>query len=128
MFLANDRFSVAMRERLEQVVNYSERRAERRAEEGRTLMSDDRAIMAEVRMIGAGLVTVLIIALVLNEVYEAVEFETDADGNYEGPFGPIVDDLETTGVAALSLLVVGFIIVAASAIMRVFGGSGMGGR
>ena len=117
-----------MRERLEQVVNYSERRAERRAEEGRTLMSDDRAIMAEVRMIGAGLVTVLIIALVLNEVYEAVEFETDTDGNYEGPFGPIVDDLETTGVAALSLLVVGFIIVAASAIMRVFGGSGMGGR
>ena len=78
-------------------------------------------------MVGAALVTILIIALVLNEVYNAVEFETDADGNYTGPFGSVVSDLETTGVAALSLLIVGLIIVAASAIMRVFGTSGMGG-
>lgn len=103
------------------------KRAEKRAEDGRTLSNNDRAIMGEVRMIGGALVTILIIALVLSEVYSAVEFETDADGNYESPFGSVVGDLETTGVAAISLLIVGLLVVAASAIMRVFGNTGFGG-
>lgn len=85
-------------------------------------------IMSEVRMVGSALVVILIITLVLTEVYDAVDFEQDADGNYTGPFGEIVGDLETTGVAAMSLLVVGLIVVAASAIMRFFGGGGFGGR
>jgi hypothetical protein len=87
----------------------------------------DRGIMNAVRMVGAGLVMTLVIVLVLTEVHAAIPFETDNSGNYTGPFGDVVGQLETTGVAALSLLVVGFIVVAASTIMRYFGG-GFGGR
>jgi hypothetical protein len=87
----------------------------------------DRGIMNAVRMVGAGLVMTLIIVLVLTEVHAAVPFETDNNGNYIGPFGDVVGSIESTGVAALSLLVVGFIVVSASAIMRFFGG-GFGGR
>ena len=96
-------------------------RARNRAEEGRTFASNDRAIMNEVRMIGGALVTILIIALVLNEVYAAVNI------NNSSPWHSIVDDLETTGVAAISLLIVGLLVVAATAIMRMFGGGGFGG-
>jgi len=71
-------------------------------------------------MIGGGLVLTLIVTLVLTEVYAAINIST-------GPFTGVVDSLETTGVAALSLLVVGFLVIAASAIMRYFGG-GFGGR
>ena len=83
---------------------------------------EDRAVMNEVRMIGGALVAIVIIALVLTEVYNAVEFETDADGNYTGPFGEIVATAETTGVAAITLLVVGLLVLAASVIMRFMGG------
>ena len=83
----------------------------------------DRAIMSEVRTIGGALVAVVIVALVLTEVYDAVDFETDAYGNYTGPFGPIVEAAETTGVAAITLLVVGLLVLAASVIMRFMGGS-----
>jgi len=76
--------------------------------------------MAEVRLIGAGLVMMLIITLVLTEVYNAVDISS-------GPFQEVVTTLESTGVAALTLLVVGFLVVAASAIMRFFG-TGFGGR
>ena len=79
-----------------------------------------RGIMAEVRLIGAGLVMMLIITLVLTEVYNAVDVTS-------GPFQEVVTTLESTGVAALTLLVVGFLVVAASAIMRFFG-TGFGGR
>ncbi len=71
-------------------------------------------------MIGGAMITILILALVLTEVHGAVAVT-------DGPFSEIVTDLETTGVAALSLLVVGLLIVAASAIMRYFGG-GFGSR
>ena len=83
----------------------------------------DRAIMSEVRMIGGALVAIVIVALVLTEVYDAVDFETDADGNYTGPFGPIVEAAETTGVAAITLLVVGLLVLAASVILLFMGGS-----
>ena len=93
-----------------------------------SLQQDDRAILGEVRMIAGGLVMVLIITLVLTEVHNAVDFETD-NGTYTGPFGDVISTLESTGVAALTLLVVGFLVVAASAIMRYFGtGFGGGGR
>jgi|GEM_PF-1682820 len=109
-------------ERTEEAKSLGMNKAEQNARERRSRLDmGDRAIMAEVRMIGAALVTILIIALVLNEVYAAVDIG-------EGPFSDVVDDLETTGVAALSLLIVGLIIVAASAIMRVFGGGGFGAR
>ena len=83
---------------------------------------EDRAIMSEVRVVGGALVSVLIISLVLTEVYNAVDFETDADGDYTGPFGDIVAQAETTGVAAITLLIVGLIVLAASVIMRFMGG------
>ena len=97
------------------------------SEDGRSLASDDRAIMSEVRMIGGALVAILIVALVLTEVYNAVDFEQDPDGNYTGPFGEIVGQAETTGVAAITLLVVGLLVLAASVIMRYMGG-GFGAR
>ena len=84
------------------------------------LNNDNRGIMTEVRMIGGGLVLTLIVTLVLTEVYNAIDVSS-------GPFSSVVTSLETTGVAALSLLVVGFLVIAASAIMRYFGG-GFGGR
>ena len=83
---------------------------------------EDRAVMNEVRMIGGALVAIVIIALVLTEVYNAVDFETDADGNYTGPFGEIVATAESTGVAAITLLIVGLLVLAASVIMRFMGG------
>ena len=95
----------------------------KRKHEQASLVADQRGIMSEVRMIGGALVAVVIVALVLTEVYDAVDFETDADGNYTGPFGPIVEAAETTGVAAITLLVVGLLVLAASVIMRFMGGS-----
>jgi hypothetical protein len=93
---------------------------DRAREQAADLSEDDRGIMAEVRLIGAGLVMMLIITLVLTEVYNAVDVSS-------GPFQEVVTTLESTGVAALTLLVVGFLVVAASAIMRFFG-TGFGGR
>lgn len=93
---------------------------DRAREQAEDLSEDDRGIMAEVRLIGAGLVMMLIITLVLTEVYNAVDVSS-------GPFQEVVTTLESTGVAALTLLVVGFLVVAASAIMRFFG-TGFGGR
>jgi len=76
----------------------------------------DRAIMSEVRMVGGALVAVVIVALVLTEVYEAVDIEE------ESPFHGIVESAETTGVAAITLLIVGLLVLAASVIMRFMGG------
>lgn len=77
---------------------------------------EDRAIMNEVRMIGGALVGIVIIALVLTEVYNAVEIPDTS------PFYGIVESAETTGVAAITLLVVGLLVLAASVIMRFMGG------
>ena len=82
---------------------------------------DRMGVMGEVRLIGGALVTILIIALVLNEVYDAVDLGT-------GPFSGIGDDLETTGVAAIGLLIIALLVLAASTIMRFMGGAGFGGR
>lgn len=70
-----------------------------------------------VRLIGGAMVTILLIAVVLNEVFAAVSVG-------DGPFSEIGTDLETTGVAAVSLLVVGLIVLAANRLMNIFG-SGM---
>ena len=82
-----------------------------------SLSTDDRAIMSEVRMIGGALVAIVIVALVLTEVYDAVEIDS------ESPFHGIVESAETTGVAAITLLIVGLLVLAASVIMRFMGGS-----
>jgi len=77
----------------------------------------DRAIMAEVRMIGGALVAIVIVALVLTEVYQAINISESS------PFYGIVQSAESTGVAAITLLVVGLLVLAASVIMRFMGGS-----
>ena len=89
---------------------------------------DRMPIMGEIRLIGGALVFLLLIVFVLTEIYNAVEFETDEGGEYTGPFGSIVDDLESIGAVALSLIVLALLVVAAAAIMRFFGQSGFGGR
>jgi hypothetical protein len=86
-----------------------------------SLKNDTRGMMNEIRMIGGGLVMLLIVTLVLTEVYGAINITESS------PFYSVVTALEGTGTAALTLLVVGFLVVAASAIMRYFGG-GFGGR
>lgn len=72
-------------------------------------------IVGEARMLGGAMIVMLLVAVVLNEVYSAVDVGS-------GPFSEIGTELETTGVAAIGLLVVGLIIVAANAIMSRFGG------
>lgn len=82
---------------------------------------DDRGMMREVRIIGGGLIMVLIVTLVLTEVHAAAAVDT-------GPFANVTTSLENTGVSALVLLIVGFLVIAATAIMRFFGAGGFGGR
>ena len=89
----------------------------KRKHEEASLVADQRGIMSEVRMIGGALVAVVIIALVLTEVYGAVDIDDTS------PFYDIVQSAETTGVAAITLLVVGLLVLSASVIMRFMGGS-----
>lgn len=79
-------------------------------------------MMREIQLVGSGLVFTFILLIVLDEIYNATDY-----GQGNGPFSGLVDTLETTGASALTLLVVGFIVVAASGIMRYFG-AGLGGR
>lgn len=88
----------------------------------RDALKERLGIMGEVRLIGGAVVTILILALVLNEVYDSIEI------NDTSPWYEIVGDLESTGVAALGLLIVALLVLAAAAILRVMGNSGFGGR
>lgn len=76
-------------------------------------------IMREVRMIGGAVVLIAIVTLVVNEV-----LTVDSIANSNGPFSGVIDSLNSTGVAAMTLLVVGLIVVAARAIMGYMGGGG----
>lgn len=77
---------------------------------------DKLMIMAEARLIGGAMITLALIAIVLNEI-----LTTGAFNNSSGPFSGFLDDLETTGVAAMGLLVIGLLVVAANAILGRFG-------
>jgi len=78
---------------------------------------DDNGIVQTVRLVGGAMITILLVALVLNEVFTAVNVGS-------GPFSGIADDLTTTGVSAVSLLIVGLLVVAARRITTIFGGGG----
>lgn len=79
---------------------------------------DDRnRIVRTVRVVGGAMITILLIALVLNEVFGAVNIGS-------GPFSGIAEDLQSTGVAAMSLLIVGLLVVAANRVIGIFGGGG----
>jgi len=89
--------------------------------EGQTLrerFDDNNRIVQTVRLIGGAMITLLLVAVVLNEVFGAVNVGS-------GPFSGIADNLTTTGVSAISLLIVGLLVVAANRIMGIFGGGGM---
>jgi len=69
------------------------------------------SIMGAVRVIGGGMIGIAVLVIVLNEMFS-------------GPFTSVIDSLETTGGAALGLLVIGFLVLAANRIMGFFGGGG----
>lgn len=74
-------------------------------------------MMRTVQMIGGAVIGIAIVTIVVNEV-----LTTNAVNNSTGPFGGVINSLETTGVAAMSLLVVGLLVAAASKLMSFFGG------
>jgi len=77
------------------------------------------SIMQTVRLLGGALIGISVLVVVLNEV-----FSLDTIANGTGPFSGITDSLQSTGVAAMSLLVVGLLVVAANRVMGFFGGRG----
>jgi len=93
---------------------------EEAAQEGMRLrdrFNDNQRIVRTVRLIGGAMVTLLLVAVVLNEVFGAVSIGS-------GPFSEIGEQLQNTGVAAVGLLVVGLLVVAANRIMSIFNGGG----
>jgi len=77
------------------------------------------SIMRTVRVIGGGMIGISVLVIVLNEM-----FSLETIANTTGPFSSVIDSLETTGGAALGLLVIGFLVLAANRIMGFFGGGG----
>lgn len=70
-------------------------------------------VMDAVKMVGGAVIGIAVVTLVVNEV-----LTVDSINNSTGPFSGVIDSLETTGVAAMTLLVIGLLVVAASFIMR----------
>lgn len=85
----------------------------------RNRFDDNNRIVRTVRLVGGAMITILLVALVLNEIFTAVDVGS-------GPFSGIADSLQSTGVAAMGLLIVGLLIVSANRLMSIFGG-GKGG-
>lgn len=80
---------------------------------------DQMSIMGAVRMIGGAMIGIAVLVVVLNEV-----FSLDSIANSSGPFSDVTDGLQSTGGAALSLLVIGLLVVGANRVMGFFGGGG----
>lgn len=75
-------------------------------------------VMGAVRMIGGAMIGIAVLVIVLNEVFTLDAMDT------EGPFETVTDSLESTGAAALGLLVIGLLVVAANRVMGFFGSGG----
>jgi len=108
---ADDRFEVVDEEG--HVVELTTR--EKFKEEGLSVAE----IMQTVRVIGGGMIGLAVLVVVLNQV-----FTLDSISSGSGPFQGVVDSLENTGVAALGLLVIGFLVLAANRVMGFFGSGG----
>lgn len=65
------------------------------------------------KTIGKTLVTIGLVVVVLNEV-----FSINAINNSTGPFASVVDTVENLGIAALTILTVGVIILAGAVAMN----------
>jgi hypothetical protein len=77
------------------------------------------SIMRTVRVLGGAMIGIAVLVLVLNEV-----FSLEAMNVSDGPFSGIMDSLESTGGAALGLIVIGLLVLAANRVMGFFGGGG----
>jgi len=85
-------------------------------------MLDDNAddqmdVMRTVQMIGGAVIGIAVITIVVNQL-----LTTDIVANTTGPFDGVIDSLSSTGVAAMTLLVVGLLVAAASRLLDFFGG------
>ena len=60
-----------------------------------------------------------VLVVVLSEVFSLQSFNDST-----GPFADVITSLETTGGAALGLLVIGLLVVGANRVMGFFGGGG----
>jgi hypothetical protein len=76
-------------------------------------------LMDVVRVIGGAMIGIAVLVVVLNEV-----FGLSSISNSTGPFSDVIASLETTGGAALGLLVIGLLVVGANRVMGFFGGGG----
>ena len=84
-------------------------------------VDDSMPILGATRLIGGGIILILIIGMVLNEVYDAISVDS------ESPWYELVETLEGTGMAAIALLIVGLLVLAAREIMNLMGAGGFGG-
>lgn len=75
--------------------------------------ASEMGVMDAVKMVGGAVIGIAVITLVVNQV-----LTVGAINNSSGPFTAVINSLETTGVAAMTLLVVGLLVVSASYIMR----------
>jgi len=73
-------------------------------------------MLQAVRKVGGAVVGIAVVTLVVNEV-----LTIESINNSSGPFSGVIDSLNTTGVAAMTLLVVGLVVLSASFIMRYMG-------
>lgn len=66
--------------------------------------------------IAGGVMTIAVVALVLNEMFSLSVFNTT------GPFSGLIDSVENIGGAALTLVVLGFLAAAGAAALSMFRG------
>jgi len=64
------------------------------------------------KRIGAGLMTVALVVIVLNQL-----FTLDIIANTSGPFSSTIDTIENIGGGALTIVVVGFLVLAGAVAM-----------
>jgi len=76
-------------------------------------------VMDVVRVIGGAMIGLAVLVVVLNQVFTLESIQSGS-----GPFQGVIDSLESTGGAALGLLVIGLLVVAANRIMGFFGRGG----
>jgi hypothetical protein len=76
--------------------------------------------MNTVRVLGGAMIGIAILVVVLNEVF-ALDTFNDTENM---TFGGVITSLQSTGGAALGLLVIGLLVLAANRVMGFFGGGG----
>jgi hypothetical protein len=74
-------------------------------------------IMQAIQAVGGAVIAIAIVTIVVNAV-----LTTSAVDNSTGPFSDVINSLETTGVSAMVLLVIGLLVAAATRLMGMFQG------